>query len=919
MLMTAMYGNESTIDQLSLREKVAQMIMVRIRGDFYNLENGYRKNLEKWIKDYQIGGVITFGGSVHGTFHNIKMFQEWSAIPLLVAADYERGTGQWVKGGTLFPTNMALAATGNPDYAYAAGKITASEASVLGVHIILAPVLDVNSNSENPIINFRAFSDNAEMVADFGIQFIKGIQDGGRLACAKHFPGHGNTNVDSHTSLPTIKGSRSSLENLELLPFKAAVDAGVKSIMTGHIALPGLDKYKNPASQSWLITTGLLKNEWKFDGLIITDGMEMGGLTQATWAGESAIRAIEAGADILLLPQDVELTIDAIVSAVKNNRLTEARITQSVRKILKEKNNLSIFDSDSTPSWDRVEKKLGVSIHRKSAAKMAEESITLVKNELNLLPLKPEKIQKLTHIILSTDDGLKEKLHLFINDISHTHGNVNEIYIRDPLNKREINDLLAKVDNNNPVLISALIRIHMDKGISTIDPSHHDFLKKLHKKNKNTILVSFGSPYLPEYNMMSSYLCVYGYGNISLKSAANSIFGRRDITGKLPVNLSPIYQRGHGIDIKKRQNGFGYYHLPGLEESYSILDKAIQSGVFPGAQIFISLNGDIVSSRGFGSLTYDLNSAKVDSTTLYDVASLTKILVSTPIFMKLMSRNQLHLNHTIDQFFPEFKGKWKDKVTLYHLLTHSSGIEPYCEYFLEDPLPDRNEIIEDIVSRDLIYEPGTNMKYSDLAIILLGQILEKTSKRSLDELADLWIFKSLNMGNTSYNPDTSNKNIAPTELDNRFRHMLMVGEVHDENAFLLDGVAPHAGIFSTASDIGIYFQTLLNGGTWLGKRKFNRNQINVFIEKQNVPPGSDRAIGFDTPTRNGKSSAGDLFSDHSFGHLGFTGTSVWADMDRNIIIVLLTNRVHPTREKEGIYMVRREFHTKVMEALLKAT
>ena len=210
-------------------------------------------------------------------------------------------------------------------------------------------------------------------------------------------------------------------------------------------------------------------------------------------------------------------------------------------------------------------------------------------------------------------------------------------------------------------------------------------------------------------------------------------------------------------------------------------------------------------------------------------------------------------------------------------------------------------------------------KYSDLAIILLGKILEKAGKQSLGELADSWIFKSLNMEDTMYNPDTLKNNIAPTEIDKRFRNRLIIGEVHDENAFLLGGVAPHAGIFSTASDIGKFFQTLLNGGTWLGKRKFNRNQINTFIDKQNLPLGSDRAIGFDTPSKNGKSSAGDLFSDRTFGHLGFTGTSVWADMERNIIIILLTNRVHPTREKEGIYMVRREFHTKVMEALLKAT
>ena len=306
-----------TISHLTLEEKIAQMVMVRIRGDYYSSEHWYRKKLQKYLSVDGIGGVISFGGSIHGSYYNIQQFQKWAKYPLLVAADYERGLGQWMGGGTLFPSNMAMAATGDSSLAYDQGRITAVEARALGVHITFSPVMDINNNPDNPIINFRSYSDNAETVSKFGTEFIRGVQDNGLVACAKHFPGHGNTSTDSHSSLPTIVGRKTELMNLELKPFKAAINADVEMMMAGHIALPGLDESGIPASHSYAISTELLRNELGFDGIIVTDGMEMGGLTKSAWAGESAVRAIEAGADILLLPMDVEQTLKSVLSAVK--------------------------------------------------------------------------------------------------------------------------------------------------------------------------------------------------------------------------------------------------------------------------------------------------------------------------------------------------------------------------------------------------------------------------------------------------------------------------------------------------------------------------------------------------------------------------------------------------------------------------
>ena len=289
----------------------------------------------------------------------------------------------------------------------------------------------------------------------------------------------------------------------------------------------------------------------------------------------------------------------------------------------------------------------------------------------------------------------------------------------------------------------------------------------------------------------------------------------------------------------------------------------------------------------------------------------------TPITMKLINQRKLSLNHTLDQYYPHLRGEVKGEITVKHLLTHSSGLKPFVEFYKKDSTMGRSAMVENILNLDLDFSPGEKMQYSDLGIILLMDIIEEVSGSTLDRLCERWIFNRIGMENTFYNPDLSTKdNIIPTEEDNYFRNRLLIGEVHDENAYLLDGISGHAGIFSNANDLAKYGQLFLNGGTWLGNRIFSDNQINNFTTRQEISPGSDRAIGWDTPSRNGKSSAGDYFSDHSYGHLGFTGTSLWIDQKNKVIVVLLTNRVHPSRNQKGMYSVRRAFHTEVMKAII---
>jgi len=903
--------------KLSLEEKIAQMIMVRIRGDFYNTESYTRKKLETMIQEQGIGGVITFGGSIHGTYHNIQHYQSISKIPLLVAADYERGVGQWMKGGTLFPTNMAIVATDNSEYAYTQGAVTAKEAKSIGVNVTFSPVMDINNNKDNPIINFRSYGDDPMTVSEFGSSFIKGIQDNGVIACAKHYPGHGNTSVDSHTSLPIIEGSIQELMDTEFFPFKKAVESDVKMIMTGHIALPSIDSTLLPASHSPLITKKILRDDWGYDGLIVTDGLEMGALTKSSWAGESAIRAVEAGSDILLLPIDVEKTISSIVSAVNSGRLSIDRINRSIERIWNAKIESGLFESGGIIPWSSVEGNINLTQSSNVAKVIARESITIVKDKFNYLPLNRRKYSKLSHIHLSKDEDVKQVLSPFSNDIRRTHRNVDEVFVQEEISAYRMKELIEKAENSNMTIVSMLVRIRMDKGIATIDSTHAEFLKQLNRRNIPFIAISFGSPYLPDYSYIPTYVAAYGYGGVSLRATADALWGRYDVDGVLPVELSPEHPRGSGKKMRGKLKSFNEADGYDMSKAWAVIDSAIENRIFPGAQVAIVHNGELIENRGFGKYTYDLESKEVSDSSIYDVASLTKVLSTVPVFMKLMSQYQIGLDHEVAQYYPQFNEGNKKDITLKHLLTHSSGLPGYVEFFKDENISSKHDMINSILKQDLKYLPGEDYEYSDLGIILLGSIIEMVSDQSLESLADRYVFRPLNMTSTTYNPDLTLKDlIVPTEYDSSYRVRLLVGEVHDENAWVMGGVAPHAGLFSTAYDIAIFGQTMSNKGEWMGTRYFNDYNIEIFTERQNMPEGSDRAIGWDTPSQGGKSSAGDYFSNSSYGHLGFTGTSFWIDPENDIVVVLLTNRVHPTRKNKGIYGIRRAFHTEVMKEIL---
>ena len=919
LFFSFIFSNQTLIDSivksLSLKEKIAQMIMVRVRSDYYSSDNANKRQIEKWIKNFKVGGLITFdgNGNVHGMFNNHKYFQSISDIPLLIASDLERGAGQQMAGATLFPTNMAIAATGNKNNAYLQGKITANEAKVLGINMILAPVMDVNNNPNNPIINFRSYSDSPAIVSDYGLQFIKGIQDNGLYACAKHFPGHGNTSIDSHSSLPSINSPIEELNEIELRPFKDAVLNDVKMIMTGHISMPNLDETLSPASHSKKITTDLLKKEWKFKGLVITDGMEMTGITNEAWAGESAIRAVNAGNDIILLPLDVEKTIIHLEKAVLSGKISEKKINNSVEKIIKSKIDLNLFEFIFDE--ENLKRTIAKSEHLNIANKIANESITIVKDKKSILPIKPEKINNPIHLIISTDDNANGTLKTFRNNLKYTFDGLKEIFINYETSDLLNDEIINKLKNHDQIIISSLVKIRMNKGESTVNSSHLKLIKLINGLNIPNILISFGSPYFDDYTISDTYMVTYGYGYVTQKAAAAALFGRININGRLPINLNKYHKRGHGMDIEKHASDFNTIKQINLSKSWEIINRAIDDKIFPGAQIMIIKDNEVLADESFGNFTYDKNSKTVNHSSIYDIASITKVVATTSVIMKLVEKKKINLNHSINQFYPNFKGQWKDEVKIKHLLNHSSGLNSYKQYFQDGNFLNTNDIVDDIISQDLLFKPGSESLYSDLGMIILMDIAEIVTESNFEKLVNDWIIKPLKLKNTFFNPSEKFLDkVVPTEVDNNFRNKIIKGIVHDENTFIMGGVSGHAGLFSNARDLGIFSQLIMNKGIYNGKRFFRKKTINLFTKKDNNLK-SDFAYGWDTPSKNGKSNAGDFFSNYSFGHLGFTGTSLWIDAQKKIIIILLTNRTYPDRDKSNIYLLRRNFHNQVMKTL----
>jgi beta-N-acetylhexosaminidase len=909
-----------TLRRMTLEEKVGQMVGVRAFGLYQHPRAEEARRLRQAVRDLRVGALVVFESEVESLPHQLNSLQNTAKVPLLVAADMERGLSFRVRRGVVpLPYAMAVGATRSEEAARFEGEVTAREGRALGIHWALAPVADVNNNPDNPVINIRSFGEDPDLVSRLSAAFVQGARGGGLLTTVKHFPGHGDTSVDTHLHLAQIDGDRARLEAVELLPFRRSVAAGVDSVMLGHIAVPALDPSGAPATLSAPLATNLLRKDLGFTGLIVTDALEMAGVRGA-WTGEAAIRAVQAGADMVLLPPEPEVAIQSLVRAVKEGQLTEARIDTSVRRILEAKERLGLHKRRLVdPS--AIASGVGRPEDVERALDLARRSITVVRNEGDVLPLKAEDRLRILHLVLSSDarndaiQGIPEA------ELQARRVPAETVYLGPAVSEARADDIVARSRDYTHVLASCFVRVAAFRGTADMADGHARLLTRLREAGRPVIVVSFGSPYLlRQFPDVPVYVAAYGGAESSQRAAVSALFGEHPVEGRLPVTLPGLYPYGHGLSLPRRDMALRHappeaagFRPDGFAELDRVVAQAMEAHVFPGAVVAVGKDSVLAYLRAYGHLTYDPGAPAVQDDTIYDLASLTKVIVTTTAAMILVDEGRLDLAKPVSAFLPAFRGGAKDRVTVAHLLAHSAGTEAVSPLYKE--LKGKAAYLQRIQAMDLAYEPGTRSVYSDLGVMLLGEILERVAGEPLDAFARRRILDPLGMSDTLFRPGAALlPRIAPTEQD-PWRGRLIRGEVHDENAFAMGGVAPQAGLFGTADDLARFAQMLLNGGVYDHHRLVSREVVDRFTRPAGLPPGSSRALGWDTPS--GASTAGSRASPHAFGHTGFTGTSMWMDPDRGLFVILLSNRVHPTREPTAVRIndVRRAVADAVAGAL----
>jgi beta-N-acetylhexosaminidase len=907
---------EVLLDGMTLREKCAQVVFPN--GYAYHVSDTSSQflRLKNFVEKEKVGGILFLQGDVDSLPVAVNKLQELSKTPLLISADFENGVGARMDNGVEFPPPMAFAAARDTLLTYLAGYVTAEESRALGVRQNYAPVLDVNTNYLNPIINYRSYSDRPEVVAKYGINFIKGLQNGGVLATAKHFPGHGSTSTDSHNELPVIAKSKRQLLKEDIIPFRKAIKAGVASIMAAHLSIPALDK-NAPASLSHNIISGLLRHKLNFKGLVVSDALNMHAITSAYSNEEAAQKAFIAGNDILLFPPDVHAAVEAIYNGVIFGKISRKRLFRSVKKILSAKIKLGLFNDD-TLNITKSKNILSDKSHKRLARKAAVKSITLLKNKGNIIPINKTNYSKISVIAFRETDrkDLLAKELPFFKFIKYRLPDANYLTLNKLSKESDFTKAVKLGANSDLVIFPVFIGVQSFSGEITLSQPMRDLIRRINSLSKQTVVAAMGNPYIiTDIPNTDAYLTSYGLADVSQAAIVQAMFGEINITGKLPVTIPTTpYKFGDGIKLKRNKLIFPFtsqdslYNFTSLD---SLMNSAISDSVFPGAELVIGKGGTVIYDKTFGRFRYDINSDTVFKNTLYDLASLTKVVATTSAVMLLYDKGLLHLEDKVADYLPQFANHGKDEITIEQLLLHTSGLPAGKRFYYKSRT--RNEVLRRIMNMKLISEPGEKYKYSDIGMIVLQQVIEKITRQSLDKFITEQLFNKIGLKHTMYNPSDSLKyKCAPTEIDTYWRMKQVQGTVHDETAALLNGVSGNAGLFSTAEDLAKFAQLLLDKGECCNQQIIKKSTVELFTTKHSE---SGRAYGWDTKSPKGYSSAGKLFSLNSFGHTGFTGTSIWIDKNRNLFVILLTNRVYPTRKNRKHIKFRPILHDEVIKSV----
>lgn len=941
---------DSVMGTLSLEQQIAQMVMIPA---YSNRGEDHEREVRRIIQRHKVGGVVFFQGDPVTEAVYTNSFQEASEVPLLVAIDGETGLGMRLTGTIDYPKQMALGAITDNSLLYGLGRDMARQMKRLGIHMNFAPVADINNNPANPVINARSFGEERVNVAAKTVAIMRGMQDGGLLVTAKHFPGHGDTDADSHYTLPVIPFDRDRLDSLELYPFREAIHRGLTGVMVAHLQVPVLDDRENrPVTVSENAVTGLLKEELDFRGLIVTDAMNMKGLSDHFEPGIMELEAVRAGNDILLMPPDPGKAISEIRRAVRRGEIPEERIRESCRKILQAKYWAGLHNYRPV-ELDSLMIDLNLPDYETGHRELIAGSIVLGRNRDSLLPLRNLPGIRLATVTINGNGVFSP-------------GHESDLYLKGDhflcpgdADGQTRENLLAKLERYNTIIINVYgTSIYPSRRFGISDETVA-FVEEL-DPDKALILNLAGFPYALNrfQNLQHVDAVILSFRDLPVyqQYAIQGIFGGRSFNGRMPVMGGGI-GAGTGISTPGPQRlAYGYpwdvgLHPDTLAIMDTIIDEAIRTKATPGCQLLVARNGVVVWNKAYGHHTYRCR-RKVSIDDIYDLASLTKISATLPSLMGLRDQGRFHEDSLLRSYGVVSDSSNKSGLLVADILAHQAGLTPWIPFYYStlEPLDTSQQLIsanwshtyplkigpsayanrnvkyvdslfektftpafpiqvaDDLYLRADLRDSLFRMisdselltpeyRYSDLGYYFLQQIIENETDTMLYPYVWYNYFNPLGARTLGFLPLNRfpEDRIVPTENDMFFRRQLLHGHVHDMGAAMLGGIAGHAGLFGNANDLAKMMQMYLNGGIYGGERFIDSATIAVYTGCYNCEGDNRRGLGFDRPVIDEEDAgpACDDASQLSYGHSGFTGTLAWVDPAYGFVFVFLSNRIHP--------------------------
>lgn len=934
---------DSILQSMTLRQKIGQLFMVAAWSD--HREN--KAELEDLISNYNIGGLIFFQGGPVRQAQLTNHYQSISKTPLFVAMDAEWGLGMRLDSVMTYPRQMTMGALTENELIYQFGADMAEQLKRLGVQISFSPVIDVNNNPQNPVISNRSFGENKYKVAQKGLAYMRGLQDNFVLANGKHFPGHGDTETDSHKSLPIIEHDLARLDSIELYPFKQLINQGLGSIMVAHLYIPALDSTPNQASTlSGNIVTKLLRENLNYEGLVFTDALNMKGVSKYYDPGELDLKALMAGNDVLLFPEDVPKAVEKIEAAVAEGIISEKTIEKHCLKILKAKKWTGL-DSLKPIDIQHLHEDLNKPAYRANNRKMIQESLTLLNNRKGIIPIADDFKKDIAVVSIGADT-----LNAFNSSFSrHFEADRYSVDRKPDFSFiKSMTDDLKKYDLVIFNFLETSNRTSINFGVS------EQAMRLVNAVNGRTkvILNVFANPYaLTDFKglqKLDGLLIAYQDDEVTQDAVVNLITGAQGASGKLPVSISEDYpaQSGRfttgGLRLQHAEPEFVGISSDSLLAIDTIAMEGIAEQAYPGCRVLIAKSGNVIWDKSYGHQTYE-EKIPVDENTVYDLASITKIFASTASIMKLQDEEKLSVDYNLCDYLDISDTAACYNVNLKEMMSHYAQLKSWIPFYLEtidkghldkdlyrntpekgfttpvsEGLYIRNSyadsIYKDIVSSTL--RPKKEYRYSDLGYYFIKRIIEKESGYPMEDYVEKSFYDPMKLHSMGYHPLESMpiENIAPTEYDMLFRKQLVHGFVHDPGAAMLGGVGGHAGVFSNARDAAVMMQMFMNKGSYGGVNYIAPETVEYFTTCHYCDKDNRRGIGFDKPALEGPGPSAKSASRSSFGHSGFTGTLVWADPEHELVYVFLSNRVYPNAENRKL--IEKDIRTRIHQVVYNA-